>query len=172
MPLILFFFTGIFFCCNNCCSRFLDRMKERIFWNTYIRFSFEAFLELSISCMLRIESFSFSTGSNSFHSIFSLVIVIFLVGFTLFVTIYLQVNFRSLNEEAKRKKYEAMYLGLETRKRSALFSPVIFMLRRALYAGVLVYLVHRSYFQIQFMVLHSSLIVIYVGYFLPYELFF
>ena len=146
MPLILFFFTGIFYCCNNWFSRFLDRMRERIYWNTYIRFSFEAFLELAISCMLRIEILSFSTSSNSFHSIFCLVIVIFLVTFTLFVTVYLQVNFRSLNQEAMRKKYEAMYLGLETRKRSAMLSPVIFMLRRAMYAGVLVYLVHRSYF--------------------------
>ena len=44
------------------------------------------------------------------------------------------------------------------------------MLRRLLYAGVLVYWVDRSYFQIQFMILHSSFIMIYMGYFRPYQL--
>ena len=49
----------------------------------------------------------------------------------------------------------------------ALFSPVLFMLRRIAYAGICVFWFDRSYFQIQFLIFKQSLFMLYTGYFEP-----
>ena len=33
-------------CCSSRCKRCLDRLNDKMFWNTYIRFALEAYLEL------------------------------------------------------------------------------------------------------------------------------
>ena len=63
-----------------------------------------------------------------------------------------------------------MYLGLDTRYRDKLLQPFLFMMRRLLYAALLVYWVEESYFQIMGMIFKTSLVMIYSGYIRPYLL--
>lgn len=169
LPILLLFLKGVFACCENKCSRCIDHLVSRVFWNSYIRFGLEAYLEFAISSMIRLKNFDFETASDKFHSIFSVLIGIFLISFIIFVTVHLQREFKNLAKPENIQKYGDLYLGLDTRKRTAMMVAVLFMLRRLLYAGVLVYLVNRSCFQIQFMILHCSLIMLYMGYFWPFK---
>ena len=52
----------------------------------------------------------------------------------------------------------------------AVLYPSMFMLRRVIYAAILVSWIQRNYFQIQAIVFKTSLFLIYVGYFRPHEL--
>jgi len=60
--------------------------------------------------------------------------------------------------------------GQNLKSRMAVAHSTMFMLRRVLYAAIMVYWIDRSYFQIQFMIFKSSLAMLYSGYFRPFEL--
>ena len=87
-PFITMLLRGIFFCCPKCwkCLEFLDR---KIFWNTYVRFMLETYLEIMISCCLRFDSISFDDATEIFQSVFAIVLMVILCVFTLFTPIYL-----------------------------------------------------------------------------------
>ena len=168
IPLLLLAIKLIFLW-SSCCTRFIDRLLKRLFFNSYIRFWLEAYLELSLSSFIRFKSFNFDNGSEIFHSIFSSVLLLLLLASLTFSLIFLQVRYPTLAYEKTKEKFGDLYLGLKTSSRCSLLTPFLFMLRRTLYAAILVYWVERPYFQIQFMILHSSLVMIYVGYFRPFE---
>ena len=71
-------------------------MNQAIFWNTYIRFWLEAYLELSLVSFIRLRSIDFGTQSDQFHSIFAICIMITLSAIFLYSIIYLQVHFTQL----------------------------------------------------------------------------
>lgn len=114
----------------------------------YIRFVLEAYLELSLSSMLRFQNFTFDTASERFHSVVATIIFLCLIAFLLFALVYLQWKFPILATKEANQRFGDLYLGLRTKERSSLVSPVIFLLRRILYAYLLVSWTNRSYFQI------------------------
>jgi len=145
-PLIALLSKAVLYCCNNCFSRFVDRIIKRVFWNSYIRFWMEAYLELSISSLLRLKIFSFDSPSDSFHSVFSVFICI-LLAVVFFLSIAILIfHFDKLSLPESKQKFGDLYLGLNTSRRILIIMPVMFMLRRVLYAAVLVFWVDRSYF--------------------------
>ena len=99
MVLLLMFSVYILFMRCICfwsdkCKRCLNWMHRIIFWNPYLRFALEAYLELSVSSMLRFNNLQFSTASEIFHTIFSVTILVFLCGYLVFAVIKLQVSFK------------------------------------------------------------------------------
>ena len=117
-----------------------------LFFNLYLRFGLEAYLELSLSSILRFCNFTFGSSSEYFHSIFASVIFAAVVSYLLFSLLFLQWRHKSLEKETSKNRFGALYLGLKTRERTAILQPFIFMLRRLLYAGILVSWSERSYF--------------------------
>lgn len=53
-------------------------------------------------------------------------------------------------------------------RKAALFTPILFLLRRLSYALSVVLLIRFNFFQIQFLAFKMSLIMIYMGYVKPY----
>jgi len=103
------------------------------------------------------------TGSEIFYSLTS----VFLLGiiFTLFTIGVLvpQIHFKKLGTKEFEQRFGDLTLGLNLKDRTALAFPAIFMLRRMLYAGIMVFWISQSYFQIQFMILKTSFSMIYMG---------
>ena len=95
-PLIALLIKAIFYCCDNPVSRFFNRVIRRVFWNSYIRFWMEAYLELCISSMLRLKIFSLDSPSDSFHSCFSVFICVVLAAFFIASITILVVRFDKL----------------------------------------------------------------------------
>ena len=132
-------------------------------WNTYIRFVLEAYLELQICSMLRFMNFSFEKGDQIFFSVFVILILMATWGLMVFAAVFAMRKLTKLQEPDFKKKFGDLYLGLKTNSRVALFSPVLFMLRRIAYAAILVFWFERSYFQIQFFIFKQSLFMIFSG---------
>ena len=114
--------------------------------NTYIRFFLEAFLDLSLTSMLRLYVPAFGLASSSFHSSLSIAILALLAITPILTGTYLLCRKEeSLGSSEKfQKRFGELVLDLKINKRIALLSPVLFMARRLAYAGILVYWLDRS----------------------------
>lgn len=168
-PVILLLIRKAFFWSQKC-KRATNTVSKVLFFNAYIRFLLEAYLELSLTCLIRFQAFSFSTPSEKFHSTFVVLMFVTLVLFVAFALFYLQMNFSKLSAaDGPKMRLGGLYLGIRTTERSAILSPVVFLVRRLTFAAILVTWSQRSYFQIQAIIFQCSLVMIYTGYMRPYE---
>ena len=83
-PMFSLTLSGCFFWSDRC-KRCIVRMNQRFYWNTYIRFFLEAYLELSIATLIRFKKFEMGSGTAIFYSvasiaIASLLLTVFLLG--------------------------------------------------------------------------------------------
>ena len=146
-PLLSLGLRGLCYC-SRCCKRCVDYLDNQMFWNTYIRFALEAYLELQICSMLRFKNFSFDSDDQIFFSVFVIMIVVATWGLMVLAAVLAMRKISTLQEPDFTKKFGDLFLGLKTNSRVALFSPVLFMLRRIAYAAIVVFWFERSYFQI------------------------
>ena len=96
-PLFSLFCKGLCFWSDKC-MRCRTYLNKSMFFNTYIRFGFEAFLELSISSLIRCKAWSFSNGSEKFYSVFTVILMVFIVFLIFFTAIYPQTSYGKLND--------------------------------------------------------------------------
>ena len=94
------------------CKRWLTKAGRVIFWNTYIRFGLESYLELAIVSFLRLKKLSFGSASAIFNSCLSLVLLITL-GFLLPGSIPV-LHCKNMKEATlkKSRKFSALTMGL------------------------------------------------------------
>ena len=71
--------------------------------------------------------------------------------------------------EKFKKRCGELVLGLKLKQRSALLYPVFFMIRRLLYAVILIKCLDRSLYQVQLIMLKTCAFMIYIGSIRPYE---
>ena len=117
---------------NSKCKVWLSKMGRALFWNTYIRFWLESYLQLSIASFLRFRQFSFGSASDNFNSGFAL---------TIFLTLVLLLTASMPILQCKPSgsaRYSELALGLNTGRRQSMLSPTLFMARRIIYAYILV----------------------------------
>lgn len=144
-PLLSLALRGL--CCwSQRCMRCVGKINNMMYFNTYLRFGLEASLELSISALVRPLEFRFGTNTDIMHSTFASFIKLALFSLLCFTLLYLQLNFRKLEDPLFKQRFGDVYQGLDTRYRDKVLSPFWFLLRRILYAALLVYWVDRSYF--------------------------
>ena len=146
-PLLSLLCKGLCFWSEKC-LRWRTFLNRAMFFNTYIRFSLETFLELSISSLIRCKAWDFEDSSEKFYSIFSVIIMVFIVFMIFFTAIFPQTSFGKFEDPSWKQKYGALTDGLQTHNRSALAQPHLFIIRRCCYALLVVFWVDRSYFQV------------------------
>ena len=121
-PLLFLALRGLF-CWSERCKRCINNLNTKMYFNTYLRFGLEAALELSISAFVRPLEFKFSTGTDVFHSAFSILIMTGLVFLLIFSLDFLQVRFSQLKDPLFERRYGDLYLGLDTRYRDKVLYP-------------------------------------------------
>ena len=58
----------------------LQRFKtEKVYWNLYLRYLMEVFLELALSSLIRLQSFDFTTVVDSILTLYATILLIALV---------------------------------------------------------------------------------------------
>ena len=128
---------------NESCKAWLIRATDGIFFNTYIRFLLEGFIEISLACFIRLQMLNFGSGSEAFNSLFA--VVLFLV---LIVSILGPVGLLHCRGPLKNgpssHRYSELTSGLRRHYRMILLSPTFFMARRLTYAYILVNWVNDS----------------------------
>ena len=65
----------------------------------------------------------------------------------IFIIVFYCIKFKKLNKDKFKERYGTVYEGLLTKRRSTLFFPVFFLIRRYTFAAISFYLnVHPSFF--------------------------
>ena len=67
-----------------------------MYFNIYIRFGLEAYLELALVSSIRFNKYSFSDANEKFHSIFATILYLGILLYFCFSIYFLQVHFASL----------------------------------------------------------------------------
>ena len=124
--------------------RVIKRISDALFFSVYIRFVLEAFLELSIVSLMRFRNFQFDTSSDAFNSTLSMLLITLLSVFLFATFITLWCKRRMVGSSAFQRRMGELTLGLRLKNSKALLYPSLFMLRRLLYAVVLVYCLQWS----------------------------
>ena len=114
IPIVLLVLRAVFFWSKKVKSCIIF-VKDKIFFNAYLRFGLEAYLELSLSSILRFRNFTFGTSSENFHSIFAMILFAGVLAYLAFSLFFLQSRHMILDTKEARNRYGALYLGLKTK---------------------------------------------------------
>ena len=86
----------------------IEKIKANLYWNFYLRFIMEAYMELSIAHLLKLVVFKFSTVVDAILTVFSLTSLL-LMNAICFWSIYL---LHSRHEYIRRKSFSSKYGSL------------------------------------------------------------
>ena len=163
LPIVLKI-AGVLCCCSTRAVNKINEFKLKfVYYNIYLRFILEAYLELSLASLLRIRAFNFSTVRDTVLTVFSFLIFTLLTALILITITGLRKYHTKIKETQFINKYGALVLGLQVREKSAMFQPSVFMLNRLIYALIIIMLSNQSYFQIQLFVFMTSLVMAFTG---------
>ena len=88
IPIFVLLLKAIFYWNPKCVNR-INVFNSKMFFNVYLRFGLEAYLELCLSSIIRFKNFTFETSSEKFHSVFALMILAGVIGLLVFSLIFL-----------------------------------------------------------------------------------
>ena len=79
---------------NDTAVQALRRFKEtNLYWNYYLRFGIQAYLEIALSSLFRIKSYKFDTIGDTVLSLFACLLFAALLGYPLGSYIFLRNKF-------------------------------------------------------------------------------
>ena len=109
-----------------------------IFWSFWLRLFFQGCLELTISSgiyiLVRPKLIAQSGGSYTtfffFNDFFSFCTVAVFCILPLFILVFYCIQFKKFGDKDFKTRYGSVYDGMKTNKRSVIFFPIFFVLRR------------------------------------------
>ena len=81
-PLTVGVLRLIFFWSSKC-MKWQTKFRRVVYFNLYIRFAFEAYLEVSLTALIRLQNLKFGSYSDNFNSIFAIVLLVSALSFML-----------------------------------------------------------------------------------------
>ena len=72
-------------------------MKKKIFWNAFLRYSLEVYLEVSVAYTIKLYALNFSGATESAISIMSITIFIALLIYIALIAGFLLKKFKALH---------------------------------------------------------------------------
>ena len=87
----------------------LESFKNKhLYWNIYLRFFFEVYLELAIISLIRIRVINFNSVGDVFLTLLALAIILVLVAYTTISMVFLHYNKDKIREEKFENRYGAL----------------------------------------------------------------
>ena len=153
---------------NPTCTRLAFKMKQKLLWNSVIRYSIQSYLKLSFANFAVLTTLHWSTFSKAFKSIFALTISIGL--FTLpFVYMLILKDLSKLRDENTIRKFESLMLGIRKYNHMEVFYSVFFLIRRFLFVVLLLSLEAHPAIAISILLLLNIAAMIYLGWVQPHD---
>ena len=112
---------------------------------------------------------SWGNSSEIFASIFNILLFSILTGYPFYVYMFFMRKKDVLKNEKVEESYGSLYENINTNSKMALMFNLIYLCRRMVFAVLSVYCIDYPNFQIQFMVLHSALVCMYILLVRPFE---
>jgi len=121
------------------------RIARRIYWNFFIRFFIEVYLDLAFVNALRLRNYDWMPASDGVSTVLASVITAIMIVFPI-VSYYLLIkNQNELDEPEMKEKYHEVYENVRTSSKTALGYTSVFMAKRFGYAFVVMMVERRLY---------------------------
>ena len=120
-PFLIKFLELLFCYCNRITYRILVFKQEFVYYNIYLRFMIEAYLEVALVSLLRIKSFNFMTTGDGALTLFAFVKFTVLALMIPLTALHLRSNHDDIRKTHFVNKYGALVLGLQHREISAMY---------------------------------------------------
>lgn len=168
---LLILYACTWFIMNEKFMHYRNKIVDGLFWNKLISFVTEAYMQLTISCLINFLSFKFTSVGTAISSSAAVVAFIVCLGFPVFSYCFLYRNRQNLETCEFKEKFESLYEGLNYKLGHfiVLAEPAFGFARVLFLIGSLVLLQSHPYFQIFVTNFTITFIVIYTGLASPYE---
>ena len=125
-------------------QKLINLIKQRLFWNTFIRSSLQAYIKVLFVYMTMILALEFHSFAASFKSVFIILVVLALIGLPILYTIILWKNRKRLDNENIKSKIGSLYLGNRVEKIQQYLCSIVFLVRRLAYILMVISLMGLS----------------------------
>jgi hypothetical protein len=143
-------------CCSDPASS-LSKLLTKFKWNSLLRFSLQFFIPLLFGSLLQLLAFDFSSVSKTANTYLALFVLVFCVGFTAAVSVFIVKHFQNLNELFElERNYGTLFAEFKNDGSvlSAAYNP-IYLVRRTFYISLLLLLSDYPEVQMLLNVAHS-----------------
>lgn len=137
-----------------CSKRLYKWIADRLFFTFILSFLLESYLDLCLFVMLNFRYINTETDGDFSSVAFAFIFSIFILGLPILTLVL-------MNKYEEGKSYDILFEGLKKKSKWCLCFSFMFMLRRALFAAVLVFLGEYPMLQVIAIVLMSLLLLIY-----------
>ena len=142
--LICYMIYPIASCCtkSKCCVRYAKNLRGSLFWNGSILLIQEAYLDIMICCLINIREITIKvdTIGGALSIFLSVLLLICCISLPIFTIVYIRPRYNELREPHLKDRFESIYEMIDLNgNKSAVMWPVLFCLRRALFALAVVY---------------------------------
>jgi hypothetical protein len=148
------------------CDRLNLWLRKKLLWNTVIRLVLEESLESTYAVVLCFKYSTFNKGAfgSAADYILACILAVAIASLPAFMLIFYLKNFDKWEDEKFEEEYGAPLDGLHKRK-SSLFYPVYFVIRRVLFCLTTLFLFNYVLFQL---IIHFVLTLISIMYLAEY----
>ena len=145
---------------NSSLKQLIEKVKAKLFWNAFIRYSLESYLKWAFVSLTVLSSIQ----NRSLIEKVAVIICISILSTLPFI--YLTILFRKremLTQEAQKAKIGSLFLGIRHFSIFQASYSVIFLLRRLAFIALLVFLEDRPCFVVMLVLILNMTFVCYVG---------
>ena len=134
----------------------LTKLYEKLFFNFFLRTSFEIYLEISVVYMIKMHDPSFNSFYDTLNTSLSIASLSGLLIFSLFIPVFLTCKKNQFKTPGFITKYGSLIQDMRAENVSTRFFFMLFTLRRLMIAGLIVFMADKSWAQIQILCLSCS----------------
>ena len=139
-----------------------------LMYNSFFRFFMEGYLQFTISSLLCFKNLDTSSPMKMANLVVTSIFTLIIIALPVFTFIFLYRNLQNLTKKEIKKKYESLYLEVDTKKRNAYLFSTLFLLRRLIY-GVTLILVPILWIQLMIILITSLTILFFLVKFKPFD---
>ena len=144
----------------------IEKVKTKLFWNAFIRSSLQSYLKIAIIAISALTIISQNTMLKTTTAIVNLIVLLVLP------VLYGLLMYRKRKEmtlEETNVKYGSLFLGIRHLSIWQAFYSVIFLLRRLIFALIVVILADTPSIVVGFIIALNMTFICYIGQFNPHN---
>jgi len=162
---------------NNCVGRSHRKCSKVIFWNFWLRLVIQSCLEITIAaCIYLIDREKYVEALSEeystfilFNDILSFSLLLILAVAPFWIIIFYCCRFKKFADKDFVSTYGSTISGLRTDRRSVIFQPVYFLLRRYAFFYIAIRWADNSSGQIHFLIMSNMIAALYILSFRPFN---
>lgn len=153
-------------CCiysNYKCFAIYQGIKQKVFYNAFIRFAIQSSLKLQIGACLTLVVLDWSETDQLGQGMFAIVLILSFVAIPILFSYIMWKNRENLNMLSMRNTIGTLYPGIDTESDFALSYTIVFLARRSLFCIFTFAMYEIPGIQVQVFIYSSVIYTIYLN---------